>query len=1045
MNKSLLCYNNKIWEPYKEISYTGEYEEFTLQPGEYLIQCNGAPGGKTDLHDEPFYGGITYGILNLASQKTLYAAVGGVGEDGADVINDADDVDDTDGVDNHVIPQGGWNGGGNGGKPQIHGTHLKYGGAGGGGTDIRCSINDQDVPIETRTYIPDEYDELEYIENTGEIGSYLDTEYILTSHNGIGDKISLDCMVYSSDRIRDEILFGTSEADLTYSRTFFSKFVNKDKDEDGKDEFIELYRNPDNGKMYRDPEFTDDYGPGNRDCYYFDILTEKIYVYDPTEWVPGQGYGAFVLYEGPPIEDLLITRYMSGVGYKSKIIKIDGQDVEIKIPITKGPEMLYNTRLTIKFNRAGLYWYNGDTLVNSIPSQMVISPDQYTLFLFDSNIEGSPSNTPSHARIYSCKMYMKDEEDYPDICTRNFIPAKRKSDNAIGLYDLITGLFITNPTMIGGNVKPVESRTYISVITHYNESLCSRIIVAGGGGGQCWENDSNYAYCGHGGGEVGGISYYDNTNGYLYPSQESGYSLGFGQDAPDKSLSTGYYTTPGSGGGGGGWYGGYSTRLKALSKNGSGGSGYVLTTDSYRPFPDRYTPPSDLYFSNTFLGVGLSDEPKIVIYKETTDLDDGDEILFPCCVGRVEHTLLIPGTYKLECYGASGGFRPNTTDQQQLQYEWGGYASGIFGVYEPRDIYVSVGGSGLYANHMDEYWQSKYNPVCSFNGGGHPGSTSENSTAGGGGTDIRVDSDSLYSRIIVAGGGGSQGATNGYGSIGGGITGGDKVPGSELYGTTPGPGTQTNSPQGSNVGGGFGYGGNGNYRSSSGYGGAGGGGWYGGSGTYANSGDDNKYGGCGGSGYVLTADSYKPTGYLLNNPKDYLTDTQLVSGGANVLKRNEALAKITVISLKSYMICCDENMTTFYRYDAEHDAWNNFKSTMPTDEEFATYGVFEIYSDEGLPDNYKILFKSPSVVRETFFEVIPVEQTIETVIDEKMVIRSWMTDVDPYDKSEYNEETNIFREEVSNKRAVKVQLKLDKKVETENILKVYMTDIYSSN
>lgn len=1027
MNKSLLCYNNKIWETYKEFVYKGEYEEFTLQPGEYLIQCDGAPGGMTNVNSEPFYGGTTYGILNLSSPKTLYAAVGGVGEDGSDVPDSP-------------ICHGGWNGGGNGGIPSGN-DYIKTGAGGGGATDIRCSINNEDVPIETRTYIPDEYDELEYIENTGNNGSYLDTGCVF----GYNSSLTLDCVVYSGDIIKDEILFGAYEdaEKYYYSRLFFSKFINRDKDEDGTDEFFEGYFKPEDNMFYKDPQFTNPIGNGDRNNYYYDLITYKLYTWDPNEWIMGRGYGAYVLYEGPPIEDLIITRYVSGSGVKRKTIRVDDQDVEILIPITKGPEMLYDSRIRIEAGIDKIEWYVGDTLINSISLYGSLYTN-YPLFLFDANFEGNPNNTPSHARVYSLKIYKPDVEDYPKICIRYFVPAKRKSDNAIGLCDIITGEFITNPTMIGGNVK--SSKTYISTVNHYNESLCSRIIVAGGGGGQDWDGYGAVNPIGYGGGEVGGAALYDNIIKYLYPTQENGYSLGSGQDAPDRSLHHGVGN--GCGGGGGGWYGGYATRLSGYNgdSNGGGGSGYVLTANSYKPFPDRYTPSSDLYFTNTFLGVGMSESPKIIIYKETTDLDDGDEIIFPC-VGQTQHISLIPGTYKFECYGASGGFRfiESSFDRTDLnQYGWGGYSSGIMRVYALRDTYVTVGGSGLFANFIDEYWQSKYNPTCSFNGGGQPGSNTLGNTAGGGGTDIRIDSDSLYARIIVAGGGGSEGANGAYGGIGGGEVGGDKASGSNYRGNTPGPGTQTSSPQGSGVGGGFGYGGPGNFRSSNGFGGAGGGGWYGGSGTYANDGNDNKFGGCGGSGYVLTESSNKPSGYLLNDPKDFLTDTELISGGANILQRRISLAKITVLSLKSYMICCNNDMTEFYKYDSTNARWDSFKTTMPTDEEFATYGVFEIYSDEGLPNEYKILFKSPSIIRSTFFDVVPIEQNIETVIDEKMVIRNWSTDVDPYDKSEYSEKTNIFREKDSDKTRVKVQLKLDKKKVTENILKVYMTDIYSS-
>lgn len=140
----------------------------------------------------------------------------------------------------------------------------------------------------------------------------------------------------------------------------------------------------------------------------------------------------------------------------------------------------------------------------------------------------------------------------------------------------------------------------------------------------------------------------------------------------------------------------------------------------------------------------------------------------------------------------------------------------------------------------------------SFGGGGYGG---RDGTArrgdGGGASDLRVDSDSLYARIIVAGGGGGGG--NQAGGYGGGSSGGGSDPGTQNYG---GSGSS---------GGTFGIGGSNNAT----YMGGGGGGWYGGG---ANNGSTG-----GGSGYVLTASSYKPSGYLLGS-EYYLSNAQTIAG-----------------------------------------------------------------------------------------------------------------------------------------------------------------------
>ena len=48
------------------------------------------------------------------------------------------------------------------------------------------------------------------------------------------------------------------------------------------------------------------------------------------------------------------------------------------------------------------------------------------------------SDSYSKAKLYSCKIYDN------DVLVRNFVPCYRKSDNEIGLYDLVNGVFYIN-------------------------------------------------------------------------------------------------------------------------------------------------------------------------------------------------------------------------------------------------------------------------------------------------------------------------------------------------------------------------------------------------------------------------------------------------------------------------------------------------------------------------------------------------------------------------------------------------------------------------
>ncbi len=246
----------------------------------------------------------------------------------------------------------------------------------------------------------------------------------------------------------------------------------------------------------------------------------------------------------------------------------------------------------------------------------------------------------------------------------------------------------------------------------------------------------------------------------------------------------------------------------------------------------------------------------------------GDIINFDY-TGAVQTISLPKGIYKLECWGAQGGYRNSATYGGK-----GGYSVGTLTLDKATALYVYAGGSGNTGGTSG-----------GFNGGGKR----ESYNGGGGASDIRIWQDSLYARVIVAGGGGSDGASNRQGMYGGGEIGGSATDGyggggyggaqtgvsSSSWQTTT---QSTNTASQSDCYAGFGFGGNGVYHAY-GYGGAGGGGWYGGSGSYPDSSGDDDKGGGGGSGYVYTsttATNY-PTGCLLNSTH-YLTDASTYDG-----------------------------------------------------------------------------------------------------------------------------------------------------------------------
>ena len=229
--------------------------------------------------------------------------------------------------------------------------------------------------------------------------------------------------------------------------------------------------------------------------------------------------------------------------------------------------------------------------------------------------------------------------------------------------------------------------------------------------------------------------------------------------------------------------------------------------------------------------------------------------------GAMKNLILCPGTYKLEVWGAAGSVGGSGGTASK-----GGYSVGNIALSSTATLYCYSGGTGK---------SGTTGGTAGFNGGGR-GYSSNGRTmgSGGGGSDIRINTDSLYARVIVAGGGGggNDSSTSYLGGNGGGTSGGAGSGGSGRIGKG---GTQTdggakatqNSWGGSYTAGSFGQGGT---SSNAGYSNGGGGGWYGG-------GASSPDGGAGGgSGFVWTG-ANAPSEYLLTSTH-YLTSASTTEG-----------------------------------------------------------------------------------------------------------------------------------------------------------------------
>lgn len=264
------------------------------------------------------------------------------------------------------------------------------------------------------------------------------------------------------------------------------------------------------------------------------------------------------------------------------------------------------------------------------------------------------------------------------------------------------------------------------------------------------------------------------------------------------------------------------------------------------------------------------------IFTTTAQTDYKFDGLFPYKNAVQTKVIEVSGYYLMEVWGAQGGSYNSSYIGGK-----GGYAEGVVYLNAGDTIYVYTGGQPSGYNTSAT---SNNTNAGGFNGGGAGRTYSYSNTTtyglgGGGATDIRLNSDTLYNRIIVAGGG--SGATNGTNGYAGGGT------------TSQGYSGYTASQSSAGTGGSFGVGGASSGRYNYKYGApGGGGGWYGGgAGTGQN--DSNttfrQYSG-GGSGFVYTGQNVTvPSGNNYQIGENYkMTSTNIAAGNVSFKSPNGA-------------------------------------------------------------------------------------------------------------------------------------------------------------
>ena len=257
-------------------------------------------------------------------------------------------------------------------------------------------------------------------------------------------------------------------------------------------------------------------------------------------------------------------------------------------------KMPSQTRVKIQTTSHSLTWTSSsDSQTLAIPEGTFTGPANATIYFGNAHNGTSSGSVWGDGYVPGTWYAIKISES--GTMVHDFVPCKRNSDNAIGWYDVIDDVFYA----WGNSSIPLSNVTYPS------RSLMSRFIVAGGGGSY-----SNSSYLG---GVGGGTTGETKTGG-------NGVTGGGGTQRVSPSVSGhpeadggfgygghGYHIGLGRGGcGGGGWYGGSGSHPDGRDaddiKAGNGGSGYVLTSDSYKP--EYYIPDSEFYMTNAVTTLG---------------------------------------------------------------------------------------------------------------------------------------------------------------------------------------------------------------------------------------------------------------------------------------------------------------------------------------------------------------------------------------------------------------------------------------------------------
>ena len=846
--------------------YTGAVQSVTLPKGTYKLECWGAQGGNSNQSNGTYgnggKGGYSTGILNVSTNTTIYITVGGQGQNGA--LN--------------TRTAGGFNGGGDG-----YGTNNSGVGGGGGGAS--------DISLMHPVFSQSSY----FINKIRDTNSLLSRIIVAGGGGSAGYDVSNNAAnggagggTTGQDGLSNRVYHGTGGKQTTFGTGGSSEESNRYSVQAKFGCGASASNSTDvapggGGGWYGGGLHCDSAGGGSGYVYTSStasnypsgcLLNSSYYLTDAKTIA---GNNSFVSPTGSS------ETGHSGNGYcRITVIKCKSTALYTRINNSMKKAIAFYFKLNNnKMYGVGSANFNG-TVMNFDYTGSVqtatLAPGTYKLECWGAqggNCYWSSVERPGSLGGYSSGI-LKITSKTNLFCyvggageRRTIVSMGGGGFNGGGHAYSYTS---SNPSGAGGGGSDIRIGT---------DSLYSRVIVAGGGGGAGYDNSGNYGY---GGGTVGGTQTVNSNS----ERQANGGSQTNGGINKSGYTTSGAFGVGGNGtqqwtsGGGGGWYGGAGCYCDYAG----GGSGYVYTSSTAKNYPSGCLLNSSYYLTNASTIAGNKSFPSPTGSTETghsgngyvriTKLTDviylthaNNDIMNFDYTGSTQSKTLKPGTYTIECWGGQGG------SYSSYIGGYGGYSKGTITLTKVTTVYVSVGGAG-----------SSSSTTAGFNGGGAGISSGR---GGGGATDVRIGQNSLYSRVIVAGGGGGAGVTGANVNpcgCGGGEYGGDgynnNTTGSYTTGQNRSGGSASQTAGGITWNTGaqatFGQGGN-----ASGYScGGGGGGWYGGGGAYDSDSDsDGRWGG-GGSGYVYTSSTAKnyPNGCLLNSTH-YLTNAQTIAGNTS--------------------------------------------------------------------------------------------------------------------------------------------------------------------